>query len=121
MSENIVLIQALAELVYSIAMANGEMEENEKKAFNEIIESELGKSAWSAKNRFAILEERVAPNMEQSYKIAMFAIKTNKKDFTDEVKQKFVNVLERVALSVDGVRSEEKALIERFKKDIELI
>ncbi len=121
MSENIVLVQALAELAYSIAMANGEMEENEKKAFNEIIDSELGKSAWSAKNRFAILEERVTPNMEQSYKIAMFAIKSNKKNFTPELKQKFINVLERIAYSVDGTRSEERAIVERFKKDIELI
>jgi hypothetical protein len=49
MSENIVLVQALAELAYSIALADGELEEKERKAFNEIIKSELGKSAWSAK------------------------------------------------------------------------
>ena len=121
MSENIVLVQALAELAYSIALADGELEEREKKAFNEIIESELGKSAWSAKNRFAILEERVSPNIEQAYKFSMFAIKTNKKDFTDDLKKKYINVIERVADSVDGLRKEEKELINRFKKDIELI
>lgn len=121
MSENIVLVQALAELSYSIALADGELEEKEKVAFTEIIESELGKSAWSAKNRFAILEERISPNIEQSYKFAMFAIKTNKKDFNDELKQKYINVIERIANSVDGLRNEEKELIERFKRDIELI
>lgn len=121
MSENIVLVQALAELAYSIALADGELEDKEKKAFNEIINSELGKSAWSAKNRFAILEERISPNIEQSYKFAMFAIKTNKKDFSDDLKRKYINVIERVANSSEGLRSEEKELIERFKKDIELI
>ena len=121
MSENIVLVQALAELAYSIALADGELEESEKKAFNEIIDSELGKSAWSAKNRFAILEERIAPNIEQSYKFAMFAIKTNKQDFSPELKQKFINVIQRIGESVEGLRSEEKELIERFKKDIEFI
>ena len=121
MSENIVLVQALAELVYSIALADGELEEKERKAFNEIIESELGKSAWSAKNRFAILEERISPNIEQSYKFAMFAIKTNKKDFDAGLKQKYINVIERVAGSVEGLRKEETELIDRFKKDIELI
>ena len=114
-------MQALAELAYSIALADGELELNEKKAFNEIIDSELGKSAWSAKNRFSFLEERLAPNIEQSYKIAMFAIKTNKKDFSPELKKKFINVIERIADSVEGLRSEEKQIIERFKKDIELI
>lgn len=121
MSENIVLVQALAELVYSIALADGELEEKEKAAFNEIIESELGKSAWSAKNRFAILEERVSPNIDQSYKFALFAIKTNKEDFTDDLKQKYINVIEKVAKSVDGLRREEMKLLERFKKDVELV
>jgi len=121
MSENIILVQALAELAYSIALADGELEEKEKKAFNEIIESELGKSAWSAKNRFAILEERISPNIEQSYKFAMFAIKTNKKDFTSDLKRKYINVIERVASSVEGLRKEERDLIKRFRKDIDLI
>lgn len=121
MSENIVLVQALAELAYSIALADGELEEKERKAFNEIIESELGKSSWSAKNRFAILEERISPNIEQSYKYAMFAIKTNKKNFDASLKQKYISVIERIASSVEGLRKEEMELIERFKKDIELI
>ena len=49
MSENIVLVQALAELAYSIALADGELEKKEKEAFNKIIETEMGKSAWSVK------------------------------------------------------------------------
>ena len=66
MSENIVLAQALAELAYSIALADGELEKKEKEAFNKIIETEMGKSAWSAKNRFAILDERITPNPNNS-------------------------------------------------------
>lgn len=121
MSENIVLVQALAELAYSIALADGELEKKEKEAFNKIIETEMGKSAWSAKNRFAILDERITPNIEHSYKFAMFAIKSNKKDFSDELKQKFINVIEQIADSVDGLRQQEKDLIARFKKDVMLI
>jgi tellurite resistance protein len=121
MSENIVLVQALAELAYSIALADGELEKKEKEAFNNIIETEMGKSAWSAKNRFAILDERITPNIEHSYKFAMSATKSNKKDFTDELKQKFINVIEQIADSVDGLRQQEKDLIARFKKDVMLI
>ena len=51
----------------------------------------------------------------------MFAIKTNKKDFSSQLKQKFINVIERIAGSVEGLRNEERELIERFRKDIELI
>lgn len=121
MSENIILVQALAELAYSIALADGELEDKEKEAFNQIIESEFGKSAWSAKNRFAILEERISPNIEQSYKFAMFAIKTNKKDFNSDLRKKYISVIERIADSVDGLRKEEKDLIARFKNDINQI
>ena len=121
MALNIILIQALAELSYSIAMADGELQKEEKKAFEAIIKSELGNDAWSARNRFAILEERITPNIEQSYKFAMFAIKTNKKDFTPELRQKFINVIERVTDAVDGLSNEEKVIIDRFKQDIETI
>ena len=121
MSENTVLVRALADLAYSIALADGKLEEQEKNAFNEIIESELGKSAGSAKNRFAILDERVSPNIEQTYKSVMFAIKTNKKDFSPDLEQRFIHVIERIAKSVDGLRKDERDLIDRFKTDIRLI
>ena len=81
----------------------------------------MGKSAVSAKNRFAILEERVTPNIEHSYKFALFAIKSNKEDFNEEMKQKFICVIERIADSVEGLRHLEKDLINRFKKDVEMI
>lgn len=121
MSENIVLVQALAELAYSIALADGELEKKEKEAFDKIVVSELGENALSVKNRFAILEEQIAPNIEHSYSYAMFAIKLNKKDFNDELKRKYINVIERIADSCDGLRNKEKYLITRFKKEIELI
>ena len=121
MSENILLVQALAELSYSIALADGILEKKEKEAFEKIIESELGKSSSSAKNRFAILEERVSPNIEHSYKYAMFAIKTSKSQFTEELKQKFIIVIRRVADCVDGARKVEKVLVQRFERDIEMI
>ena len=118
---NIILIQALAELAYSIAMADGQLQPEEKKVFEEIIKSELGADSWSARNRFAVLEERITPNIEQSYKFAMFAIKTNKKDFTPELRGKFIHIIERVAGAVDGLSSEEMGIIDRFKEDIKTI
>jgi hypothetical protein len=51
----------------------------------------------------------------------MFAIKINKRNFDASLKQKYINVIERVAGSVEGLRKEEMDLIDRFKKDIELI
>ena len=121
MSENIILVQALAELAYSIALADGELDKEEKLAFNKIIETELGKYAWSAKNRFAMLEEKITPNVEQSYKIALFAIRNNKGDFTPQMRSTFINVIEKVAEATGGLADAEKAIIDRFKVDIKMI
>ena len=121
MSQNSVLVQALAELAYSVALVDGQLEKEEKQAFDNVIETELGKSAMTVKNRFAILDERVSPNIEQAYKDAMFAIKDNKADFDEELKKKYIKVIEKIANSVEGLRTYERELISRFKKDIELI
>lgn len=112
------LIQALAELAYSIALADGELQEEEKNAFYEIIDTELRQDASWAKDRFKLLEEKVNPSIEQCYKFAMFAIKTNRNFFDDTLKMKFLNVITRVADSVNGLEPSEVELIERFKKDI---
>ena len=118
MMYNLVLIQALAELAYSIAMADGELQEGERETFFKVIEEELQNDSWWAKNRFKLLEHGVYPNIEESYKFALFVIKTNKSDFDSEMKKKFINVITKVAHSVNGLDPEEKKLIERFKKDV---
>ncbi|HBH23588.1 MAG TPA: hypothetical protein DDY13_09210 [Cytophagales bacterium] len=115
---NLILIQALAELAYSIALADGELQQDEKEAFYKIIDEQLQEDAWSAKNRFKLLEERVAPNVEQTYRFAMFAIKTNRRDFDGNLKAKFLNVIEGVANSVDGLREQERRLIDKFKQEV---
>ncbi len=120
MSENIVLVQALAELAYSIALADGKLEKKEKEAFDKIIVSEFGEKALSAKNRFAILEEDTMPNIEHSFRYSMFAIKSNKMCFDEALKEKFTNVIEGIANSVTGIRQPERRLIDQFKKEIEL-
>lgn len=116
---NIILLQALAELSYSIAMADGELEPDEKDTFYRIMDEELMDDAWSAKNRFRLLEEKVAPSIEESYKFALFAIKTNREFFDEDLKLKFINVIEKIAASVEGLRQEEKRLIDRFKTDLD--
>jgi len=116
---NLVLIQALAELAYSIALADGELQDGERETFFRVIEEELQNDSWWAKNRFKLLEQGVYPNIEESYKFALFVVKTNKSDFDAEMKRKFINVITKVANSVNGLDPKEKELIDRFKKDVE--
>lgn len=115
--ENPVLIQALAELAYSIALADGKLQPDEKSAFYEIIENELQNDAGWAINRFQLLEKAV-PNLEQSYNFAIFTIKSNRSLFDDSMKNMFLNVISKVAEAFEGTCPEEKKMINRFKRDI---
>lgn len=121
MAENRELIQALAELAYSIAFVDGELQESERRAFESNIDALLGERASIAKNHFALLDERVTPNVEHAYRNVMFAIVRNRQDFDDELKKTFIEVIEKLAHSVYGLREQESHLVERFKKDVELI
>ena len=121
MRTNVQLETALANLAYSIAYADGKLEDPEWNAFDEMVVSELGESAVSVKNKFLLLGERASPNIDQTYREAMFVIKNNREYFDDNLKQRFIKVLEHIADSVEGLREEERNLIERFKHDVDLI
>ena len=121
MSTNVHLEKALADLAYSIAYADGKLEESEWNAFEKMVDAELGEAAASVRNKFLLLGERSSPNIEQTYKEAMFTIRENKEDFDENLKRRFILILEKIADSVEGIREGEHNLIERFKYDIELI
>ena len=121
MPTNIYLEKALANLAYSVAYADGKLEENELKTFEKMLIRELEDAAVSVRNKFLLLGERSSPNIEQAYREAMFAIKENKLDFNENLQIQFLIILEEIAVSVEGIREEERNLIERFKRDIQLI
>ena len=115
---NPVLIQALAELAYSMALADGELQSDEKAAFYQIIKSELTSDSEWAINRFRLLENKVAPDLKQSYDFALFTIKSHRSEFDEDMKSKFINVISKVAHAFEGLSVEERKFIERFEKDI---
>ena len=119
MSKKVDLEQALAELVYSIALADGVLDDREMEAFEEMIEQELKDQAAEIKNRFLLLKGRSSPNVESAYKQAMYAIKQHKENFSEELKEKYYRIIKKVAGSVKGLRVEERQLLERFKNDLE--
>ena len=119
MSKKVDLEQALAELVYSIALADGVLDDREMEAFEEMIEQELKDQAAEIKNRFLLLKGRSSPNVESAYKQAMYAIKQHKENFSEELKEKYYRIIKKVAGSVKGLRVEERRLLERFKNDLE--
>lgn len=113
------LYRAVATLAYIIACADGVLQDEERNAFAKIVSDELDEQEqWSALSRFEILEEGL-PSIEQAYKSALFEISQSKNIFTQEMRSKFIHVLERVADAYKGTDSHEDLILERFKKDTE--
>ncbi len=112
---------AIGELAYTVALADGEMQEEEKKKFHSIVEAELRCKDYDfdvADIIFQVMEKHKA-DIETTYKWAMNEIKINSHYLSPELKQTFISVMIKIAKAYPPITSEESAIIERFKKDIE--
>ena len=118
MSSNTEMNQAIAELAYAMCIIDGELHKDEKKAFLEIIKSELGEGEESAKIRFELLDEITNPNMEHAYQDALNIIRFNKHQLNEDLKNRFIRVIERVAISHKGMQASENIMIKKFKQDL---
>jgi uncharacterized tellurite resistance protein B-like protein len=115
------LFQALAELAYAIAMADGTIQSEEKRKFRSIIRHELKEDAWIAESRFEILNSAISPGLTKSYDKAIKIIRHRRDYFDDEMQQTFLTVIQKVADSFQGEHESEADIIKNLKADIEKI
>ena len=113
------LIEALAALAYSIAKADGDIQNTEKRRFKNIIREEFQEDSWVAEQRFELLDSAITPSLESAYKAALKEIKTYDNLFDLEMSQKFLRVIEKIADAFGGTDKEETDLIERMKSDFQ--
>lgn len=107
---NLFLVQALAELAYSIAMLDGKLEKEERRTFYELVDKELQENAWMAKNRFFFLEKQSETDVEKSFNLASSIVKRNRSHYSNELKGKFQKIL----LGIAGDRFKEREIVQKF-------
>jgi len=112
--DKIFLIQALAELAYSVAMLDGKLEKEERKTFYRMVDSELREDAWMAKNKFFLLEREKKIDVEKSIIRAISIVKRNQKKFNSELKAKFNKILNGIAAN----RPKELEVVNRFNLEL---
>lgn len=111
------LYRAIGELAYVIARTDNQTNNLERKVFQEAIKEELGKDSWVASDRFDNLyDQSVKIDPEKTYHHAIYLMKIHQEILTEELIEKFINVLEKVG-GVSGISDEERILIERFIDD----
>lgn len=114
---------AIGELAYAMARVDGKVQKEERQKFHDIVAAELRCKDYSfdfSDIIFQIMDKDKQP-MEDAYKWAIKHIKTNSHYLSPELKETFIKVIEKIAKIYPPVTNEEKALLERFKKDIEPI
>lgn len=113
MSENkVALYDAFGELLYMLAKADGEIQEEEVKELQKILKAH----PWSTQIIWSFdYEVKKENNLDDLYKKVLHACF----DMGPDPEYQFMlEVLEAVAESSLGVVEEERSLIERFKKDL---
>jgi uncharacterized tellurite resistance protein B-like protein len=115
---------AIGQMAYAIACADGIIQKEECKRFHDIVMAELRCKDYDFEISdiiFRILENDHFTDTETIYNWAMREITANKHYLSPQLKRTFVKVIEKVAKSYPPVTSEEKILIDKFKKNLELI
>lgn len=114
------LYRAIAELAYVVALADKVLMIEEKEAFYEVVQEELGEASWLAAGRFNILDEQHLPPLNEAYNSVMHFIRQNKDSLDRSMIDKFKRIITKVAGVADIVK-EEKVILDCFEVDIEEI
>lgn len=115
------LMRSIAEMAYAIAKADRGLSAEERIAFYKIIKEELDFESWAAESRFELLDEIVQPSIESAYKDAMHDFKKYKDFLTQDIKEKTLRVMQKVAEACNGLNEKETDLLERFRREIEAV
>jgi tellurite resistance protein len=114
------LYRAIAEMAYVIAKSHEGMHDKEKKEFFKIIEKELDFDAWAAESRFELLDQVTHPSISSAYNDAMFEFNKYSAHMDDDLKQKALRVLEKVAEAHKGKHEVESCFLGQIKKYIDI-
>jgi hypothetical protein len=105
-------------MAYVIAKADKGLSAEERIAFYKIIEEDLDYESWAAQSRFELLDETIQPSIEKAYNDAIHELRKYKEHFTEELKEKAMLVLQKIAASFNGLTQNEAFFLDRFKRDL---
>jgi uncharacterized tellurite resistance protein B-like protein len=118
-SENLHI--AIGELAYAIARADGAIQKEEREEFHRLVTEGIqsGDEALDISEIiFQVMGRERFTNTETAYDWAMHEIRTNSHYLSPQLKATFIDVIEKIARAYAPVTTEEKDLINRFKRDI---
>ena len=111
---------AIGQLAFAVAFSDGKIQKEEKEIFQKLVTTELHNSDFNFNVSdiiFKVLEkDKIDSNTV--YEWAMKEIKLNVYYLSPELKQKFISVMEKVAIAFPPITNGENSIIHRFKRDV---
>ncbi|MBA4057185.1 MAG: hypothetical protein C0490_20905 [Marivirga sp.] len=115
------IYRAIAELAYVVAKADKGLSDEKRRAFFKIATEDLDYESWAAISRFELLDEVTHPSIDKAYNDAIHDLKKHKDHFTEELKEKALLVMQKMAASFNGLSQNEAFIIDRFKHDLNIL
>ena len=118
------IFYGLGEVIYSIAKADGKVQEEEIKAMKEIVDDHLERHEFNIDYSSIIFEILRRDNILTSkdcYSDGMKNINLGGNHFTPELKEDFLKIVEKIAESFPPNTNEEQDIITRFTIDLEKV
>ncbi|MES2590747.1 MAG: hypothetical protein V4608_02595 [Bacteroidota bacterium] len=111
---------AIGELAYAVASVGGRIQHNDRQKFHDIIIAELHahQADFDISGIVFQMMYKMKMDTETTYKWAMKDIKLNSHYLSPELKQTFIDIIERIAAAYPHNASREYNIVERFKRDI---
>ena len=112
---------AIGEAAYAVAMSDGKIQREEKEKFEQILNDELDGRITSSSHASIIFQvmHKEHTSTEDAYYAAMHTFKTNSHYLSQQMKDHFIRIINRVAESFPPATEVEKKLIAKFKTEIE--
>ena len=112
---------AIGELAIAVALADGEIQKEERDQFHKLVETELRNKYYAfdiSDIIFKVMDKQQVSSTSDVYNSALKEIKMNSHYLSPELKATFIKVMEKVANAYKPVTINEMLLIEKFKEDI---
>jgi len=111
---------AMGQLAYAMAGIDGKVQKEEREKFHDIVVAEIKGRHYSFDVSDIIFQvlDKGRTDALTAYDWAMNEFRLNSHYLDPELKQSFIRIAEVIAKTYPPVTPEERALLDRFKKDI---
>jgi uncharacterized tellurite resistance protein B-like protein len=114
------LYYAIGELAYAVAIADGEVQKEERLRFHRIVTEELKNenAGFSISEIIFQIMDKNKATLPDTYHWAVKTVHQNSHYLSPKIKASFISVMEKVAAAYPPVTIDEQSVIECFKREI---